>query len=84
MNKVTVREIRKEFAETLNRVMYGGERVVINRRGKDIAALISMNDLNALEALEDRLDAEDADRLLDDPNETPIPYEQVRKEFGLK
>jgi hypothetical protein len=33
--------------------------------------------------IEDRLDAEEAKRRLADPNEVPIPYEQVRKELGL-
>ena len=33
--------------------------------------------------LEDRLDVEEAERRLADPNEVPIPYEQARKELGL-
>lgn len=31
----------------------------------------------------DRADAAEADRILADPNETPIDYDSVRKELGL-
>jgi hypothetical protein len=37
-----------------------------------------------LEELEDRLDVEEAERRLSDPNEVPIPYEHVRKELELE
>ena len=84
MTKLSIREVREELAETLNKVSYRGERVVIKRRGKDIAAIIPMEDLEALEELEDRLDVEEAVRRLKDPKEIPIPYERIRKEFGLK
>ena len=37
----------------------------------------------AIEALEDRVDVEAAERILDDPEEVPMPYEQARKDLGL-
>ena len=55
----------------------------MHRRGKAVAALIPLEDLALLEELEDRLDVEEAERRLADPNEVPIPYEQVQKELGL-
>jgi prevent-host-death family protein len=45
-------QVREEFAECLNRVAFGGERVILQRHGKPVAALISMSDLNRLEVLE--------------------------------
>lgn len=71
------------FADSLTRVITKGERVKVHRRGKAVAALIPLEDLALLEKLEDRLDVEEAERRLADPNEVPIPYEQVRKELGL-
>jgi hypothetical protein len=59
------------------------EQVVVHHRGKAVAALISLEDLALLEGREDRLDAEEAERRVADPNEIPIPYDQVRKELGL-
>ena len=51
---IGVAEIRNNFAELLNRVAYAGERVVLERRGKGVAALVSMDDLELLEKLEER------------------------------
>ena len=47
---------RDAFGETLNRAAYGKERVVIARHGKDIVAMIPIEDLRLLEELEDRFD----------------------------
>ncbi len=45
-------KIREKFAESLNRVIFGGERVILERHGKAVAALISIQDLRRLESLE--------------------------------
>lgn len=38
--EVPVTEARAEFSELINRVGYGGERVVITRHGKPLVALV--------------------------------------------
>jgi len=53
-------EARKAFSDLLNRVIYRQDRIVLTRRGKRIAAVISLEDLEALEALEDRADTKAA------------------------
>ncbi len=45
-------QFREKFAESLNRVIFGGERVILERHGKAVAALISIQDLKRLESLE--------------------------------
>lgn len=61
LRSITASEARDEFAEVINRVAYGGERVVIRRREKELAAVIPLEDLRLLERLieqeEDRIDA---------------------------
>jgi prevent-host-death family protein len=52
MDAVNVAEARKNFSELVARVAFGGVRVVVERRGKPMAALISMRDLQRLEELE--------------------------------
>ncbi len=77
-------EARDAFGETLNRVAYGKERVVLSRRGKPLAALVPLEDLALLEQLEDRLDLEEARKALADPqNRERIPWEGVKAELGL-
>ncbi len=51
---------RQGFADTINRAAYGKERVVVRGRGKDIAAVVPIDDLRLLEELEDRTDLADA------------------------
>ena len=48
--KVDATTARAEFADTINRVAYGGERVILRRRGREVAALVSIDDLLVLES----------------------------------
>jgi antitoxin Phd len=86
MTRLNVSKAREEFPEVVNRAAYGKERTIISRRGKDLAAVIPMEDLRLLERLAreemDRRDLEDARAALAEPGEN-IPLEQVRKELGL-
>lgn len=51
---------RNDFSTVLNRAAFGKERVILERRGKPIAAVVPMDDVNLLQALEDNLDIADA------------------------
>jgi prevent-host-death family protein len=53
-------QMRADLAETINRVAYGGERVILRRHGKPLAAMIPMQDLRLLEQLEERMDIDAA------------------------
>lgn len=57
MTSTTVSEARNNFPELLNRVGYGQERILIERHGKPVAAIVSVEDLNRLQALEDAIDS---------------------------
>ena len=83
MARLQASEARQHFADTINRVAYRGERIVLYRRGKDLVAVVPISDLAALEKLEDQLDVEAARRALAESDER-IPYEQVRRELKLK
>ena len=86
MTRLAVGKVRQEFAETVNRVAYGRERVVVRRRGKDLAALIPYEDLMLLEQLEDRLDLEQAEEILARAKanrEKPIPWSEAKKKLAL-
>ena len=81
---VTVSEARQDFADLVNRAAYGGERVRVVRRGREIAAIVPIEDVELLERLEDELDLKAALEALTDPeNAVPIPWEQVKAELGL-
>jgi prevent-host-death family protein len=47
------------FSDTVNRAAYGKERIILTRRGKPMAALVPMEDIELLNELENAADAED-------------------------
>jgi prevent-host-death family protein len=69
MPEVTVSELRADMATAVNRVAFGKERIVVQRQGKRIAALVPIEDLEALEALEDQAWARLADEAMAEPGE---------------
>jgi prevent-host-death family protein len=87
MTKLAASQARDAFSDTLNRVAYGGERIVLRRRGKDLAAIVPIEDLKLIQRTEDEIDQREAKKALSDMKRRglkPIPYEQVRKRLGLK
>lgn len=50
--EIPVTQARAELADLINRVVYGGERVVVTRHGKPLVALVSADDLRRLEELQ--------------------------------
>ncbi len=52
-------ELPDSIAEAAERAAAGTERVVLTRQGRPMVALVSMEDMRTLEALEDRADAEE-------------------------
>jgi antitoxin Phd len=79
--EISVKEIRDNLADALNRVAYGGERIVLLRRGKGVAALVSMEELKLLEDLEDQRDLRLA--LKAKKEKGGITLAQYRKKHGI-
>lgn len=49
--RVKVASFRSDLAELINRVRFSQSRVLVMRHGEPVAALVSVSDLNELEAL---------------------------------
>lgn len=78
-SSITISDARDGFAEVINRVAYANERVRVVRRGRALAAIVSVEDAELLEALEDELDLDAAREALADPaNAGRIPWEDIR------
>jgi len=84
--RLTTSEARDGFAELVNRVAYGRERVVIHRRGHDLVALVPVEDLEALEAAENAADLATAREALAEhraSGEPGVPWEQIKADLKL-
>ena len=73
---------RKNLSDYLSRVAYGGERIPLARKGKPTAALVSIDDLRTLEALEDAADLKAALKARKEKGE--IPWETVKARLKAK
>jgi prevent-host-death family protein len=86
MTKVSTAVARKRFSDVVNRASYAKERVVLTRYGHTLAAIVPAEDLALLEAMEDRIDADDAREAMAEMKargEKPIPLAKVKKRLGL-
>ncbi len=82
MNRLSTTEARETFADLVNTVSYRKERVIVTRRGKAIAAVVPVEDLETLENAEDRHDIEAAE--LAKTEGPPIPWESIKEQLGLQ
>jgi prevent-host-death family protein len=78
--KLTASAARQNFSDVLNRAAYRGERVIVHRGKKAIAAVVPMADIEFLEEVEDRIDLAEARKRLNEPT---IPWSKIKKELGL-
>jgi prevent-host-death family protein len=79
--RLTTSTLRRDLAETIDRVSRNGTRLVVTRNRQEVAALVSIDDLELLRAIEDRIDIEAAREALADPER--IPWKQVKRRLGL-
>jgi len=52
VNVVGIAEMKRDISAIINRVAFGRERIILASRGRPKAALVSVQDLQKLEALE--------------------------------
>ncbi|MEV5979409.1 type II toxin-antitoxin system Phd/YefM family antitoxin [Streptomyces sp. NPDC052114] len=79
--EIPVTQARAELAELINRVVYGGERVVVTRHGKPLVALVSAADLERLEQLADASQERTVSTVTSIGAVSPAPSEPRR--FGI-
>ena len=47
-NQISIGQVKRDISMLVNRVAFGGERIILTSRGKPKAALVSMEDLEKL------------------------------------
>ena len=76
---------RQNFSEIINQVAYAKERIVIERRGKELAVVIPIEDYRLLQEMEDRVDVEDAKVAIQfTKKHGTIPWAEVKKKVKAR
>ncbi|MBI2320538.1 MAG: type II toxin-antitoxin system Phd/YefM family antitoxin [Chloroflexi bacterium] len=84
MGTIDTVRARDQFAEVVNRAAYGKERIILTRRGKPLAAIVPLDDVELLRELEDRIDLEEARAALEEvKREGAVPWEKIKADLGL-
>ena len=84
LKRVSARDARRDFAELMGRAAYGNENIIIQRNGKDMVALISVEELQRLRDLEDWIDNHAADKAFEDyEKHGGVSLDEVKKSVGF-
>lgn len=76
-------DAKEEFAELINRVAHSKERIIITRRGKEVAAIVPLEDLYLLQASQDKSDLHEAVEALKEARlKGTIALEELKAELG--
>ena len=81
MTSLSITEARNRLGDLVNKTLYKGERIAIHRKGKLAAVLVSGEDAQLLEDLEDFIDLKAARKAL--AKGGFVPLEDFLKERGI-
>lgn len=60
MSIISTVEARTHFSDVINQVIYAKEHITLSRHGREVAAIVPLEDLQLLEKLEDSIDIKEA------------------------
>lgn len=86
MTRLAAQKVQENFSDTLDRVVDKGERIILHRQGKNVAALVPVEDLALLEELEDQRDLEDfraAKEEWEREGKKTVPWEKIKADLSL-
>lgn len=77
-------DARSHLTDIANGVAYRGSRAIITRKGRKLVAIVSIEDLQVLEAIEDRIDLDDARKALaDSKKHGTVSWESIKRKLEL-
>ncbi len=81
---MTTVEARKRLAELINRAAYGGESVLVTRRGQELAAIVPASDATLADRLRGFLSRQEVSRALDElDTDEAAAWHALKRELGL-
>jgi prevent-host-death family protein len=80
---MTTLDAKEKFTDLINHVSHHKERVILMRRGKEVAALVPLEDLHFLETAQNKHDLQEAiDALKEAKSHGSIPLETLKEDVG--
>ncbi len=84
MSRIPVSKARHEMKELLNRVAYGKERIYLTFHDKKMVAIVPLEDIETLEAMEKAADIHTAEsRIKKAKKEGTYSSKELKKRLGL-
>ena len=80
---VSTRDLRAGLSDILGRVTFGRERIGVTKNGKPAAVLITLEDLEDLEALEMAADIAAYEQAMAEDDGTRVTLAELKAELGL-
>ncbi len=83
MTRLSTHQFQNDMANAINRVSKDGDRIILHKNKKRLAAIVSVEDFELLEAMEDQADLQAARAALAEGGER-IPAAEVKRLFKIK
>jgi prevent-host-death family protein len=84
MKEITTAQARKHMSELLNRAAYGKERFVVTRHGKELVAIVPLEDVTLLDRLRALLSKKDFEAALAEVEDAGTkPWAEVRRDLEV-
>lgn len=84
MRQVSTAETRKHMSELLNRAAYGGERFVVTRHGKELAAIVPLDEVTLLDRLRSLLARKEFEAAVEEVRTAGTrSWDDVRRELDV-
>ncbi|MBS4165367.1 Uncharacterized protein NEOC65_000424 [Neochlamydia sp. AcF65] len=77
-------QAQRELTKIANHIAFCHDRYILTRNGKDLAAIVPIEDLEILEAIEDERDIEVAQRVGEDiKKHGTVKWKDAKRDLGL-
>lgn len=81
MTTITITDVRPQLRKLADRVCHHGDRICVKRNGEPAFVMVSFEDFEAIEALEEKIDIQEAKKAL--AKGKFIPLKKLEAELGL-
>ena len=84
MEEITAAEARKQMSELVSRAAYGKERFVVTRHGKELVAIVPLEEVTLLDRLRALVSSKDFAAAMAEVGDAGMEsWDDIRKDLGL-